>query len=61
MQYTSQQRHWNHITESSCVQQDYAEFFDALEHEELYECLGLDIPEIEEVEYLKKYKPEEKV
>ena len=43
------------------LSQDYEEFFDALEHEELYECLGLDIPEQEEVEYSKKYKPEEKV
>ena len=43
------------------VLQDYAEFFDALEHEELYDCLGLDVPEVEEVEFSKKYQPEEKV
>ena len=41
--------------------QDYAEFFDALEHEQLYDCLGLDVPELEEVEFSKKYQPEEKV
>ena len=40
--------------------QDYEDFFEALEHEELYEHLQLDIPE-EEVEYIRKHKPVQEV
>ena len=42
------------------VFQDYDEFFEALEHEELFELLHLDIPE-DEVEYKNKHKPVEEV